>query len=345
MRSWLIVAMIAGGCAGDDSTGGPVVAFGEFRDRYREALCTHLVTCHEFADQATCLATELGEAVALDPIAVRDVMAGITRYDGSTVATCFAALAARTCNPGDLANRRPVAQCLLHVLSGTRHDAETCQLDSECISGACKLDCAVGTECCAGTCDGDTAPHDAPLTSGAQCPQGTGSFDACAVGLYCDATTSVCTPVKAEGKGCATTKECADGLQCDVTNTPNVCARAPQLGDSCSSNGGCGDEGTYCLNNLCTAYSLAGEPCLGQQCSSYTYCELSTRTCVPYPAEGASCASANRCNDVGTFCDSHDTTCKQPVANGIACEISSGCESGYCDRVKDFVCKDPPSCL
>src|SRR4051812_9049535 len=346
MRFWIAVALVVGGCTGDDDgNGGPFVPITEFQAHYRDALCTHLVTCHQFADQATCLATNLNESLYLDPILVRDVLNGSVRYDGSTVATCFAALAARTCNPGDLVNRRPVEQCLLDVFAGTIHEGASCQLDDECISQVCDRACSGSESCCAGTCAGDTAPGKlVPLTSGTHCPLGTGMFDACAVGLYCDGPTSVCTAVKPEGAPCASTKECADGLQCDVNNTPNVCRQPPHLGDACTPSGQCGDEGTYCLNNLCTAYSLAGQPCLGQQCSGYTICDPASRLCVPYAAEGASCADTDRCNDVGTYCDPRSEICARPAANGAPCNVSNQCESGYCDTIKDLACEDPPVC-
>ena len=110
MRAWLALAFAIGGCvfSGDDTGGGPYVGVTEIVQQYDAALCQHLVACHEISDQATCIATNIQSAFYVDPTEVQGVLAGKIRYNGSLVAQCFAQLAASTCNPGDLANRRVV---------------------------------------------------------------------------------------------------------------------------------------------------------------------------------------------------------------------------------------------
>src|ERR1700759_5038919 len=112
MRAWLCVLLFAA-CAGDDDgSGGPYVALTGIDAAYQTAICKHLVTCHEM-DMATCMTSNVG-SFDFDPLLVTETLNGKLRYNGSMLAACFDTLAAQTCNPGDLANRRSVAQCALN---------------------------------------------------------------------------------------------------------------------------------------------------------------------------------------------------------------------------------------
>jgi len=342
----LALAVVLGGCVfgGDDSGGGPFVAVTDIAHQYDVALCQHLVACHEFADQATCVATNLQGSFYVDPADVHGVLAGKIRYNGSKVAACFAALAQSTCNPGDLANRRPVGQCMLDVFTGLGAAGATCSTNDECASAMCATQCGQGQQtCCPGTCIGMPAPPITPIAIGAQCPLGGGGYDACIVGAYCDGTTSTCTAVKPLGSHCQATAECADGLQCDVFSTM-TCIQAPHVDQSCTSFGRCGDEGLYCGNDqICHYVALAGEACgTGQVCSSYTTCDPSLHVCAAYPSVGQSCSVTQRCNDAGNYCDG--SVCQAPRPNGQDCNNGIDCISGYCDVDATLTCKDPPGC-
>ncbi len=347
MRLWGAIAIVwtVSACfGGDDSAGGPFVPVDQIDDAFRAAECQHLVACHEMPDQATCMATNLTTALYVDPSTVADVLAGKLRYNGSQVATCFAQLAASTCNPGDLANRRPVEQCLLGMFSGSLHAGEACTANLECISGACGA-CSGDAQCCSGTCVGDTPPPVAPaLGLGSSCPPGTGNFDACPVGAYCDLQTAVCLAVKPAGSPCNGTRECGDGLQCDVFGSL-ACIAAPRANEPCTAAGRCGDEGTYCANDLiCHYVSLGGEACGNSRvCASYTTCDATTQLCKPYPAEGEDCSQTGRCGAYGTHCDGLSNRCVQGLANHEVCGSSIDCASQYCDP-QTMTCLDLPSC-
>jgi hypothetical protein len=342
-----LVCLAFGGCvfSGDDSGGGPYVAVTDIAHQYDVAMCSHLVACHEISDQATCLATNIPSSFYVDPAAAQGVLAGKIRYNGSLVAQCFAQLAASTCNPGDLANRRPVDQCMLYAFTGLGTNGATCTTNEECGSGQCNTTCQQGQQqCCLGTCFGDALPPAAPLQLGAHCPQGTGTYDPCAVGAYCDNATSTCTAVKPAGSQCQNTKECGDGLQCDVFTTL-TCVEAPHADQPCTSSGRCGDEGLYCGNDhVCHYVALAGEACgTGQQCSNfYTTCNPSSQTCTTYPKLGEDCSVYQRCNDLGTYCDG--SVCRTPKAMGQPCHTDTECASLYCDTGTTLTCTAPPTC-
>lgn len=348
MRAWIaLVCFALGGCvfSGDDSGGGPYVAVNEITQQYDVAMCAHLVACHEISDQATCLTTNISSAFYIDPAAVTGVLAGKIRYNGSLVAQCFAQLAASTCNPGDLANRRPVEQCMATAFVGLGTSGATCTQSEECASGQCNTNCAQGEQqCCLGTCLGDALPPTAPLAIGAHCPFGTGGYDPCVVGAYCDNTTSVCMAVKSLGAPCQNTKECGDGQQCDVFSTL-TCIDAPHLDQPCTTSGRCGDEGLYCGNDqICHHVALAGEACgAGQQCSNfYTTCNQTSQTCATYPKLGEDCSVYQRCNDIGTYCDG--SVCRTPKVAGQPCHTDTECASLYCDTGTTLTCMAPPTC-
>ena len=347
MRAWLACALgVLGGCVfgGDDSGGGPFVAVNDIEHQYDIALCEHLVTCHEFPNQTTCLATNVPSNLYIDPADVQGVLAGKIRYNGSQVAACFAQLASSTCNPGDLANRRPIGQCLFNVFTGLGQSGAVCSNNDECASAMCATTCAEGQQqCCPGTCVGDAATPIEPLAIGQHCPFGGQGYDACVVGAYCDGMTSLCTAVKPAGSRCQGTPECADGLQCDVFGTL-VCVDAPHVGQPCTSSGRCGDEGLYCGNDqICHYVALAGEPCgTGQVCASYTTCNASMQVCQPYPATGQDCSVTQRCNDVGTYCDG--SVCQAPKPNGQSCNSNIDCASQYCETVTTLTCMPRPTC-
>lgn len=346
-RGWLALAFL-GGCVfgGDDSGGGPYVSVHDLQHQYTVALCQHLVACHEFPDQATCEGTNLQTSFYVDPADIRGVSAGKIGYNGSQVAACFAQLAGSTCNPGDLANRTTMAECMHGVFIGLAAEGAACSTNDECASDQCSTSCAPGQQtCCTGTCIGMPVVVSKPIAIGSLCPLGGGSdgYQRCVVGAYCEGTTSVCTAVKPAGSRCQGTSECGDGLQCDLFGTL-LCVDAPHLGQPCTSSGRCGDEGLYCGNDqICHYVALAGEPCgAGQLCSSYTTCNPTMQVCVTYPATGQDCSVTQRCNDAGTYCDG--SVCQAPKANGQSCNSNIDCASQYCETVTTLTCMPQPTC-
>jgi hypothetical protein len=345
MRRWLVLALVMMGC-GNDSSGGPYTPIDELGDQYQAALCTHLVACHEVSDQATCIATNLySQTFFIDPQAIQLVLAGKVRYDGSTVAACLADIAAETCTINGLDKRRSFAQCIFDVFRGSVAAGGVCSTNAECISGSCNNPCNQSSACCTGTCNPGNPPAPlAPVPLGAACPQGTGGFDPCVDGAYCDPSTQICTALKPVGTPCADVSQCGDGLNCGFTNGSGACATVPRLGESCAMTGTCGDEGSYCdqQTRLCTAVKLVGGSCTSGGCSSLLSCDVQSQLCTTYPAVGGSCAASGRCNDVGAYCN-NSQICAMPKPNGQVCQSQVDCTSQYCDQTT-FLCAAAPTC-
>jgi hypothetical protein len=345
MRRWLVLVLVMSGC-GTDSSGGPYTPIEELGAQYQAAVCTHLVACHEVSDQATCLATNLySQTFFIDPQAIQLVLTGKVRYDGGTVAGCLADVAAETCTINGLDKRRSFAQCIFNVFHGSVAAGGVCSNNAECISASCNNPCDQSSACCTGTCNPGAAPAPlTPLAVGATCPPGTGGFDACVDGSYCDPSTQICTALKPVGASCSSASECGDGLNCSFNTGPGVCATVPHLGENCATTFTCSDEGAYCDQGTesCTAVKLVGGSCATGGCSSLLFCEPQSQLCITYPAVGESCSLAGRCNDAGAYCNNSEI-CAMPEPNGQACESGTDCTSQYCDQAT-FLCATPPTC-
>jgi hypothetical protein len=345
MRRWLVLVVVVMGC-GTDSSGGPYTPVEEILAQYQVALCTHLVACHEVSDQATCVATNLySQTFLIDPQAIQLVLTGKVRYDGGTVAACLADVAAQTCTLNGLDKRRSFEQCVFDVFRGAVPAGGVCSNNAECISASCNNPCDQSSACCTGVCNPGT-PSDplTPIAIGATCPPGTGGFDPCVDGSYCDSSTQICTALEPVGTRCNDASECGDGLNCSFTTGNGTCVAVPHLGQSCATDGICGDEGAYCdqTTRICTAIKLVGGSCASGGCSSLLFCDPQSAICVTYPAVGASCSSSGRCNDVGAYCNNLQI-CAMPKPNGQACESEVDCVSQFCDQ-STFVCAAAPTC-
>jgi hypothetical protein len=345
MRRWLVLVVVMAAC-GNDSSGGPYTPIEELGARYQAASCTHLVACHEAADQATCLTTNLyGQSFYIDPQTIQLVLTGKVRYDGSTVAACLADLAAQSCTINGLDKRRSFAQCIFDVFRGSVAAGGTCSTDAECVSGSCNTQCGQEDGCCTGTCNPGNPPTPlTPIAIGASCPQGTGGFDPCVDGAFCDPATQICTALHPVGAPCNDAYQCGDGLNCTFTTGTGTCATVPHLGESCATINTCGDEGSYCdqTTQTCTAVKLSGGSCTSGGCSTLLFCDPQTARCIANPAVGESCVESGRCNDLGAYCNDAQI-CAMPKPNGQACESPIDCASQNCDQTT-FLCAAYPTC-
>jgi hypothetical protein len=338
MRAWLLVLVI--GCGVDHQGSGPYVAVDHISEGYQAAECTHLVACHEMPDQATCLGSTVG-SFTLDRALVEQALSGKLGYNGSLVADCFATLAASSCNPGALANRISINECVLGAFSGTIAEGGHCTSDIQCLSDLC-AECDGELSCCPdGVCMGEPKTT-VPPALGAPCQLDSHGRDPCALGQYC---ASTCTAVKPIGAQCTSTKQCGDGLQCDSLTT-NQCAVPPLRDEPCTPNGYCGEEGTYCApgEDICRSVGLVGDSCAtGHVCSSYLDCNLTTQLCELRPRTGEDCTQTARCNDLDTYCSIGDETCVTRVEDGELCMGSYQCLSQFCDTTA-MRCAEPPLC-
>ena len=340
MRVWILLVIAA--CGVDQHSSGPYVALDHIPEAFQQAQCAHLVACHEMPDLETCLGANIG-TFQVDPTFVQEALAGKLRYNGSQLAQCFATLAASSCNSGDLANRKTVAQCGREVFGGTVVEGGTCTNDVECLSNVCG-NCDGELACCpAGACVGEPASP-VPPGLGTTCVIMHG-IDPCVRGQYCDQTKATCQPLKAIGAPCLSTNECGDGLECDAQTT-NRCAVPPLRDEPCTPTGYCGEEGTYCEpgDDICRSVGLVGDSCAaGHRCSSYLYCDLTSQQCRLYPRAGESCDVEQRCNDLNTYCDLATSKCIARIDLGQLCDASYRCLTDYCDMAT-LRCAEPPLC-
>jgi hypothetical protein len=335
MRVMALVILVA--CGTDSGSGGAYTSIDQLTAAYQTASCTHLVACHEFADQTTCEKTNLHDAsFLLPPTTVAYVLAGRIRYNGNDVAACLAKIATKSCAINGLDHRESFAACIAraNVYSGTLTASEKCSVNEECISQQCSNQCDTNQSCCtAGTCIGSTAPIPEALSSIGQ-PCGADALsNSCVEGAYCNNTAGTCFALKSVGAPCNDPSECGDGIGCFGTSTLN-CTTPAHLGQSCVTLS-CGDEGTYCnfSTKVCTAFALLGGPCNDPNdgdCTTYETCDA-TMKCVAYPATGASCAGTNgACNDVGSLCN-ESQICELQGDTGAACVGNADCDSGDCN--------------
>jgi hypothetical protein len=238
---------------------------------------------------------------------------------------------------------------LANVYTGTILGGQPCTASGECISQSCgNGQCGQNQTCCVGMCVGSTAPMPMMrIPIGGTCAVG-GGFSECEIGGYCDTTASVCKPVKQVGATCSNANECGDGLDCNmfpVGGGPAVCVKHPALGESCSTDPTCSDEGTYCdtTTHTCKSVGLIGASCTSAPCSTLYQCDSTTRLCAAYPATGSSCVQVGRCNDYNTYCDTSQV-CALPAAKGAICQGNVDCESQYCD-VATQKCAAFPACM
>lgn len=327
MRAALVIALVwTTACGGDsvDIEDAPEVA--------RDALCQHAAKCGLFPDKATCLAANFGIRFNLDPSLVIAINAGRVKYDGSKLAECYERFGDATCDRTDVDGRHILSGCT-GAIEGTIGDGGACSIEEECISGVCNFtDCP--DACCPGTCVGGTAP-DREAEIGELC----GEEALCVVGSYC--ASGMCATLKPADALCLSSTECDYGLGC--AGTPRQCKALPKLGETCSADNTCRDEGQYCnpTTMVCTQVGLPGDACsTTARCSVYYDCDPATMQCERGAAVGEACANNSDCFDYGTYCKVN--LCAPLEANGAACTDDDECKSDFCGL--SGTCVDEPSC-
>jgi hypothetical protein len=334
MRRFVIVALLVGGCPGDDSgTPGSYVAVNDFASAYKDAECTYLVRCGTFPDKATCMSAQLVSTVyRLYPDLVAAIEMGTVIYNGNNVQTCFDAIANATCDRTDEAGRVLPIECRAFTRGTLAADA-TCAIDAECISGTCQQTSEI---CGMGTCVGDTPPSIEPHRNGSSCTSGTG----CVSGSFCDPQSNICTTLKSAGESCysGAENECAYGLGCAGTSaSARTCKTLPGVNEPCL-DGECRDDGLWCNAGTCMPIGLAGAACSSSYaCSQYYTCDFSTSTCKKLPSLGEACGGqTGNCLDENTYCDS-SLHCVASKPDGAACSSYAECQSLYCDATSTCV--------
>ena len=324
----LSLILILAACAEDHQSGGRFTRITDVLEEHQAADCEHLVRCHLFADQPTCLATPLRDNFQFDRLAnprvVAAVLSGKTLYNGSIVARCLDDLAAAACDFTDPSRRISFDECAADALRGTLVDGAACEANVECGSQFCSGNCNSDGVCCSGTCVGDAEVTPPPAVLFASCAVN----GRCVPGAFCS-SDAVCEPLLAEGAHCATSRECGEGLFCT-----NVCVPVHHGGELCVDDGVCADDGTVCASGVCIAVGLPGASCSTGPCSIYAPCDPTNR-CAAYQPVGAACdPSVVNCQR-GAFCDTFTDPatprCAAQQPAGGVCSENRGCETLQCD--------------
>ena len=228
---------------------------------------------------------------------------------GVCPATCRSVASAnQTCGdtPCDL---RAGLRCIDNLCSKLHAAEEKCSSDG---------DCALGLYCDGfGKCSLQAFEQ-------ASC---SGS-DQCADGLFCDlgAEGGLCRKRFAQGQSCTAGAEaigfaCVDGQVCKGFSfaktgaTPGTCAPTGQIGAGCVVSAqvtGCAN-GLRCQSGVCADKPTAG-PCTSNDDCKDGVAFCNGTQCQPLGADGATCASSDRC--ASRFCEPSSGKC---VENDPAC--------------------------
>jgi hypothetical protein len=259
------------------------------------------------------------------------VAAGKVTYDASGVAACTAGLAAQTCE-----DPTTPASCT-NLLLGTVPAGGACNDSIECAGvdvctgstcpGMCGPGVASGGDCssqpCANalSCVYNTTTNaqtcQALLSSGAPCDP---NADACTYGLYCDAGTSHCLPVKTSGA--CTGNGCAAGYVCSSTGQ---CQMAKAEGASCTAGQGECALGLYCTGGTCAQWPQPGGTCGNLQSGEYAGCQTG---CCAYPADSGATGTCVAPGSTGASCN-NAAAC--PICgDGTSCSAAGACAATSC---------------
>jgi hypothetical protein len=241
------------------------------------------------------------------------------RYDDTAAAACLAVLTSDDCSLDDEACDR--------VFVANRAAGDACANNEQCAEGVCNLDGACGA--CAAPTALCTAPED------------------CAVGLYCNFSTSSCTPPGATGSPCSFDAACADNGVCVIDDEGDGSCVAPAADGSSCAVTPCARTSRCSFNNVCRPLAAEGDACSGE-CAAGLQCI--DGTCLVYvqgnvvadpctaadiqscggSQRGLFCAVTGLCEQVavvaiGQACDDTTAFCAGSIFGGV-----SSCASGTC---------------
>lgn len=327
LRRFVLLATLA--ACGDNNVG---LTLEDFDETIAQARCDRFVRCGLFADDATC-AGYFRKRPDVDLEAA--LAAGAVRYHGPSAEACVAALAESPCDETSREVRVPPLACA-EMFIGTIKIGEACQLDEECISGACEIPfCEM--LCCPGTCltRRATVAIDEPCTRDDECVDDSSCNDA-----------GVCAELGGEGDLCRSDHDCIYGSGCIGPSElmPGNCRKLGAIGEACPYMR-CSELGAVCQGGNCVPVGLPGDPCASaSNCSPFALCDQPAAKCIAVPSLGEPCTS--RCAGE-SFCERVVTnSCVEPYENGTSCSFDDQCASLEClEGEFRNVCRDRSVCF
>jgi hypothetical protein len=259
-----------------------------------------------------------------------------------TVTTVAACDGSGTLSIDDLPARVSQAVCAFEVACGSAPDQATCEAANPIAADQVLATTIAAVKRGTIAYDGTSAAKCLDAYPGTNCS--LTSLTTASDLADCDATFRGQVAV---GGACVIAAECTGHGPCtQPANCTQACCvgtcGSPQVamgGDCSTSNAGCID-GTFCKAGVCSAYIPVGAACVaGDTCASGAACS-SAGTCLPLPAEGQSCATAQGglCDHLDDYCDPVTITCIKRKPAGAACAAPSSedcvtyapCQNGVC---------------
>lgn len=327
--------------------GGPIESAAEFRQAYRETLCSAYFDCPSrqtypfsiylggYVDTEECAVSSLtGLLIATTFPDDEAVAAGRVVFDGEAAADCLLETRERLCDELVLRPRDPVCD---RVFEGQQEEGENC-LPNECVEGQ---HCVGVAGECYGVCEPSTSP-----------------CGVCSDGEWCDSGSGTCEELRTEGEACPFNGACVEGLLCDAPSMGLGTCVVPGSraeGESCFDTPAC-DAGLVCdtTENRCVPYFIVSE---GMACGDLPVMQLcepqlvcyeppgeTVGTCEPPRLEGETCTDTVAECGAGLYCDRTGTEqCTALEPFGSSCLNGRECESLYCDGSTDQ-CAPLPTC-
>ncbi|MEP6863531.1 MAG: hypothetical protein ABJE66_23100 [Deltaproteobacteria bacterium] len=136
--------------------------------------------------------------------------------------------------------------------------------------------------------------------------------------------------VAADGP-CALDQECISQVCTKTACAANTCCQGtcmggtkPTLGGvgaTCASDSDCTDSFCNVTSKVCVAYLADGTTCTSSsQCQS----AACNQTCQALVADGAACTTSSQCKDIADSCNSQHV-CSKGAARGAACTTTNDC--------------------
>ncbi len=293
---------VLGACGGGDSP----PSIDDLPDFVLNAECSIEANCNQTPDEATCKSSTQLMDVQSETI-IADVKAGIIKYDGNALESCFNTATAAGCNFTGFHN--PDNDPCATYLTGTVAAGGACFIDLECASnGVCNptvATCDQSTTCCPGTCAAGTTTK---VAIGGACADSS----ECTSTAYCKGVTSTamgtCAAVVATaGAACDSFDACANPMICNETQSgAGTCYTPGPTGGAC-------DPTFFVLDFACS--------------DDRQYCDATSKTCIPRVAVGATCSDAILCEGLAQCVNAK---CVANGGAGATCDSSAGpgCLSG-----------------
>ena len=321
-----------------------------------DAMCRYLIRCQAtrgrvFSSQEGCTTFYRGVLAS-----------GQVESNGANVSACVQVIDQSACNE-DASSSTPPA-CVGVFSSGSSGSSgssvsvasqigQSCLAHYSCVEGAycddsgylasvdvcpvCRAQlanggtCSYSGECASDYCD-STHACAAKLAGGAVCT----ASSQCA-SQYCDSATHQC----ADGQGgaeapCDSSSACGGNYVC----INHVCSDRLLVGSACDGALSECVMDAFCVDGVCASFDLWAKgaldaPCVFS-CVDGAYCDYSTTlpgVCKPTVPVNGACTNALQCG-TGAHCTSFVNgagVCTALKNDGVACVVSSECQSDYCN--------------